>query len=67
VVALLRFESGVEEIFAITVLPGKRYPDLINDDEKILENSFTVPDEALADVPAALRGAGAPATSALER
>jgi uncharacterized protein (TIGR03032 family) len=67
VVALLRFESGVEEIFAITVLPGKRYPDLINDDEKILGNSFTVPDEALADVPAALRGAGAPATSALDR
>ena len=37
------------------VLPGKRYPDLINDDENLLENSFTVPDAALADVPAALR------------
>ena len=32
--------------------------DLINDDEKLLENSFTVPDAALADVPAALQGTG---------
>jgi hypothetical protein len=55
VVALLRFESAVQEVFAVTVLPGRRYPDLINDDEKLLENSFTVPDSALADVPAPLR------------
>ena len=46
VVALLRFETGVQEIFAVTVLPGKRYPDLINDDQKPLENSFVVPDAA---------------------
>ena len=56
VVALLRFETAVQEVFAVTVLPGRRYPDLINDDETLLENSFTVPDAALADVPAALRG-----------
>ena len=43
-VALLRFESGVQEVFAVTVLPGGGYPDLINDDEKLLENSFVVPD-----------------------
>jgi hypothetical protein len=33
------------------VLPGKRYPDLVNDDAKLLENSFLLPDEALRDVP----------------
>ncbi len=55
VVGLLRFETAVQEVFAVTVLPGRRYPDLINDDTKLLENSFTVPDAALADVPAALR------------
>jgi len=55
VVALLRFETAVQEIFAVTVLPGRRYPDLINDDDKLLENSFVVPDAALADVPAALK------------
>ena len=54
VVALLRFETAVQEVFAVTVLPGRRYPDLINDDDKLLEKSFVVPDAALADVPAAL-------------
>jgi uncharacterized protein (TIGR03032 family) len=55
VAALLRFESGVQEVFAVAVLPGLRYPDLINEDEKLLQNSFVVPDEALVDVPAALK------------
>ncbi len=57
-VALLRFEEGVQEVFAVQVLRGWRYPDLINDDPKLLENSFVVPDAALADVPASLRGGG---------
>jgi uncharacterized protein (TIGR03032 family) len=55
-VALLRFEEGVQEIFAVQLLPGRMYPELVNDDPKLLENSFVVPDEALADVPASLRG-----------
>jgi len=55
VVALLRFETAVQEVFAVAVLPGRRYPDLINDDARLLENSFVVPDAALALVPAALR------------
>src|SRR5262249_14482606 len=53
--ALLRFDTDVQEIFAVTVLPGRRWPELINDDETLLENSFVVPDAVLADVPAALR------------
>jgi uncharacterized protein (TIGR03032 family) len=60
-IALLRFEEGVQEVFAVQVLPGRRYPELINDDTKLLENSFVVPDAALADVPAVLRGASRPA------
>jgi uncharacterized protein (TIGR03032 family) len=60
VVALLRFETAVQEVFAVTVLPGRRYPDLINDDDTRLENSFVVPDAALADVPAALRAPAEP-------
>jgi hypothetical protein len=66
VVALLRFETAVQEVFAVTVLPGKRYPELINDDKKLLENSFTVPDAALADVPAALQGPAEPTRGAAE-
>jgi Domain of unknown function (DUF4915) len=56
VVALLRFETSVQEVFAVTVLAGRRYPELINDDDKLLQNSFVVPDAALVDVPATLRG-----------
>ena len=55
VVAPLRFTSGVQEAFAVTELPGRRYPELTVDDESLLEISFTVPDAALADVPASLR------------
>jgi uncharacterized protein (TIGR03032 family) len=58
-IALLRFEEGVQEVFAVQLLPGRRYPELINDDAKLLENTFVVPDAALIDVPEVLRG-GAP-------
>jgi uncharacterized protein (TIGR03032 family) len=54
-VALLRFESTVQEIFAVSVLPGQRYPELINDEEKILEDSFVVPTEWLGEVAATVR------------
>ena len=42
----------------------RRYSDLINDDDKLLENSFVVPDAALADVPASLRGPAEPTPGA---
>jgi uncharacterized protein (TIGR03032 family) len=60
VVALMRFDTTVQEVFAVTVLPGRRWPELINDDTAILENSFVVPDAALAEVPAALRAPAIP-------
>lgn len=52
---LLRFEGGVREVFAVAVLPGRRYPDLINDDEALLENSFVVPDDCLDEVAPTVR------------
>ena len=58
VVALLRFETAVQEVFAVTVLPGRRYPDLINDDETLLESSFVVPTECLGEVAATVRDCG---------
>jgi uncharacterized protein (TIGR03032 family) len=54
VVALLRFETAVQEVFAVTLL-GRRYPELINDDQKLLENSFVVPTECLDEVAATVR------------
>ena len=40
----------------MTVLPARRLPDLLNDDELLLENGFTVPEAAPAEVPAAMKG-----------
>jgi uncharacterized protein (TIGR03032 family) len=56
-VALLRFTSGVQEVFAVAVLP-RRFPDLINDDEKLLESSFVVPTECLGEVALTVRASG---------
>jgi uncharacterized protein (TIGR03032 family) len=56
-VGLLRFVGGVQEVFAVAVLP-RRFPDLINDDEQLLESSFVVPTECLGEVAATVRAAG---------
>ncbi|MCH8924061.1 MAG: DUF4915 domain-containing protein, partial [Planctomycetes bacterium] len=54
-VAFVKFEDAVQEIFAVELLPGVRFPDLINDDAKLIASSYVLPDEALADVPKELR------------
>ncbi len=54
-VAFVKFEDAVQEIFAVQVLSGVRYPDVINDDDTAISDSFVLPDDALMDVPAALR------------
>jgi hypothetical protein len=56
VVALLKFTSGVQEVFAVALLP-RRFPDLINDDDKLLER---VPSWPPASVSARSRRASAP-------
>jgi uncharacterized protein (TIGR03032 family) len=55
VVAFLRFEAGVQEVFAVQALPGIRYPDLLTEDMDEIARSFMLPDEALKDVPGAVR------------
>jgi uncharacterized protein (TIGR03032 family) len=55
VVAFLKFEEAVQEIFAVAVLRGMRFPDLVNDNAELIGSSFVLPDEALRDVPAELR------------
>ncbi len=50
-VAFVKFEDGVQEIFAVQVLPGRRFPDLINDDRTRIADSFVLPDEPLDAVP----------------
>jgi len=55
IVAFVKFEDAVQEIFSVEVLAGSRYPELVNDNTEILSGSFELPDDVLASVPAALR------------
>jgi hypothetical protein len=54
-IAFVKFEDAVQEIFAVEVLPGSRYPELVNEDRKLLAGSYELPDSALTDIPADLR------------
>ncbi len=54
-VAFCRFEDAVQEIFAVEVLLGTRFPDLVNHDAELIGRSYVLGDAALEDVPADLR------------
>ena len=54
-VAFCRFEDAVQEIFAVEILPGIRFPDLVNHDAKLIGNSYVLGDDALGQVPEELR------------
>jgi uncharacterized protein (TIGR03032 family) len=53
-IAFVKFEDAVQEIFAVQVLPGVLHPDVINDQPRLIADSFVVPDEALDLVPETL-------------
>ena len=50
IVAFLKFEDAVQEIFAVQVLPGARFPELFTEENAFLKSSYVLPDEALAEV-----------------
>ena len=54
-VAFVRFEDALQEIFAVELISGAVFPDLINHDGKLIDSSYELPNEALADVPAERR------------
>ncbi len=54
-VAFVKFEEAVQEIFAVQVLGGTRFPDLINNNPGLIADSFVLPDLALGEVSAAYR------------
>jgi uncharacterized protein (TIGR03032 family) len=58
--AFLRFEDAVQEVFAVQVVPGMRYPEFGPEDPKLLADSYDLPSSALNDVPAALRNPSPP-------
>ena len=47
----LRFEAGVQEIFAVQVLPNTRFPEILEWDDERLAHSYVLPDAALAETP----------------
>jgi len=50
-VAWLRFEAGVQEVFAVEVLPGRTWPEIVNHDNGLISDAFVLPDAALGLVP----------------
>ena len=50
-VGFLRFESGVQEIFAVQALPGIRFPEMLEWGDERMGSSYVLPDDALAFVP----------------
>lgn len=48
-VALLKFTGGVQEIFAVNLLFGATYPELINEAGDLLSSVYALPDAALAE------------------
>jgi uncharacterized protein (TIGR03032 family) len=62
-VGFLRFEEAVQEVFAVQVLPGLRFPEIAPEDPKLLADSYDLPSAALNEVPAGLRQAAQSMTS----
>jgi uncharacterized protein (TIGR03032 family) len=50
IVGFLRFEAGVQEIFAVQALPGIRFPEVLEWGDERLSHSYVLPDAALAEV-----------------
>lgn len=46
----LQFEAGVQEIFAVSVLPGIRFPEMLEWHDPALFTSYVLPEVALKDV-----------------
>lgn len=55
-IAFVKFEDALQEIFAVELLPGMRFPDLAPDDPGIDSHSYVLPDAPLAETPPELRG-----------
>ncbi len=59
-VAFLRFEDAVQEVFAVKVLPGLRYPEIAPEDSNLLTDSYDLPTESLRQVAPGLRRTAEP-------
>jgi uncharacterized protein (TIGR03032 family) len=54
-VGFVKFEDAVQEIFAVEVLMGSVYPEVVNEDRDLLARTYELADEVLQNVPSELR------------
>ena len=47
ILAFLKFEEAVQEIFAVSVLPNMVFPDVIDADLEFIRMNYVLPDEAI--------------------
>jgi uncharacterized protein (TIGR03032 family) len=55
IVGFVKFTDAVQEIFAVQVLRGLRCPEVLNEGETFLLETYELPDEALREVPSEMR------------
>jgi hypothetical protein len=44
-IALLEFQTAVEEIFDVQLLPGLRFPELVGFQKEAVQHTFIIPPE----------------------
>ena len=49
-IAILKFGDAVQEIFAVQAIPGVQFPEIVDDDDDLLQTIYSLPDEAFKDV-----------------
>ncbi len=57
-IGLLEFQTAVEEIFDVQLLPGLRFPEVIGFQQETIQHTFVVPPSGTRSTDTGLRGAG---------
>jgi hypothetical protein len=50
IIGFMRFEGSVTELFEVAVLPGTRWPELVEPGAEVTNDAFVLSDDALKDV-----------------
>ena len=53
VVQFMEFQAGVEEIFAVEVLAGQRFPEIVGFEQETVQGAFVIPHQPLHSEPKA--------------
>jgi uncharacterized protein (TIGR03032 family) len=52
IVAFLTFEDAVQEVFAVQVMPGIKFPEILVDDSPLVNLSYVLPDATMEEIQA---------------